>query len=100
MHRKVAFGRRLKTLRKNLGYSQEVLAEIAGLHRTYVGGVERGERNISLTNIWRIADALGVPPSELFVSPVPSEKGGSRFGGRAATRRSAKDPQWAMQKKR
>jgi transcriptional regulator with XRE-family HTH domain len=94
MHRKVAFGRRIRALRKDRGYSQELLAEIAGLHRTYVGGVERGERNVSLTNIWRIADALRVHPSELFVPPdaaASSKQAGGHFSARAAKRRSAKD---------
>ncbi len=62
----MTFGRRLKKLRGNQGYSQERLADIAGLHRTYIGGVERGERNVSLVNIWRIADALGTDPSAFF----------------------------------
>ena len=46
--------------------SQEALAAKAGIHRTYMGGVERGERNPCLKNILRLADALGVPAAELF----------------------------------
>jgi transcriptional regulator with XRE-family HTH domain len=65
--RKVEFGIRLKALRNARGFSQERLAEAACLHRTYVGGVERGERNVSLVNIWRIADALEIDPSALFM---------------------------------
>ena len=94
MHRKIAFGRRVRTLRKDRGYSQELLAEIAGLHRTYVGGVERGERNVSLTNIWRLADALRVHPSQLFAPPdreVSSKQAGGHLSARAAKRRLAKD---------
>lgn len=65
-----AFGRKMKAIREGLGYSQERLAELARLHRTYIGGVERGERNVSLLNIWRIADALKVSPSVLFATFV------------------------------
>lgn len=61
----VEFGRRMRKLRVRATLSQERLAEEAGLHRTYVGSVERGERNISLQNILRIARALGVDPSVL-----------------------------------
>jgi transcriptional regulator with XRE-family HTH domain len=56
----------MKAIRELRGYSQEHLAELAHLHRTYIGGVERGERNVSLVNIWRISDALDVSPSVLF----------------------------------
>jgi transcriptional regulator with XRE-family HTH domain len=63
---KVLFGNRVRELRAKLGVSQEDLADIAGLHRTYMGSVERGERNISLENILKIARALRVPPKELL----------------------------------
>jgi transcriptional regulator with XRE-family HTH domain len=60
------FGKRVRKLRDKVGYSQEELADIAGIHRTYFGGIERGERNPSLKNIERIANALKVPIYELF----------------------------------
>jgi len=63
---KSRFGSRLRQLRDERGYSQEQLAERAGLHRNYVGGVERGERNVALENIVKLAKALAVKPSELF----------------------------------
>lgn len=59
------FGQRIRARRLELGLSQEALAEAAGLHRNYVGSVERGERNIALVNILRLAAALGVDPAEL-----------------------------------
>jgi transcriptional regulator with XRE-family HTH domain len=60
------FGRRVRALRDERGWSQEELAERAGIHRTYVGGIERGLRNIALVNISRIAKAFGLSLSELF----------------------------------
>ncbi len=61
------FGLHLKKIRATRGLSQEKLAHIADLDRTYISGVERGVRNISLINIIRLAKALEVPPSELFL---------------------------------
>jgi len=63
------FGERVRALRERTGLSQEALAAKAGIHRTYMGGVERGERNICLKNIVRLAAALGVDPRELFGGP-------------------------------
>ena len=62
----VAFGERLRSLRESEGISQERLAALAGLDRSYVGGVERGERNIALHNIVRLSIALGVRPGVLL----------------------------------
>lgn len=60
------FGIRLRELRLRADFSQEELAARAGLDRTYVSGVERGIRNISLTNIWKLATALGISPALFF----------------------------------
>lgn len=63
---KILFGHRVRELRKSRGWSQEEFALHVDLDRSYIGGVERGERNISLENICLIATALQVPPSKLF----------------------------------
>jgi len=60
------FGARLRGLRQKAGLSQEELALGAQLDRSYIGGVERGDRNVSLVNICKIAKALKVKPDELF----------------------------------
>ncbi len=61
-----AFGRSVRRYRHMLGLSQEELADRANIHRTYIGGIERGERNPTLTMIQRIATALGVTPGTLL----------------------------------
>ena len=63
------FGKHLRELRLERKLSQEKLAELADLHRNYVGGVERGERNVSLINIVKLAHALAVKPSKL-IEPI------------------------------
>jgi DNA-binding XRE family transcriptional regulator len=60
------FGDRIRALRNDRGWSQEELADRAGLHRTYIGSVERGEQNLSLVNIERLAATLGISLAELF----------------------------------
>lgn len=63
---KTTFGKRLRELRTAKGLSQEALALASELDRTYIGGIERGERNVSLVNIEKIAAGLGVAVRELF----------------------------------
>lgn len=63
---RVQLGEAIRKKRLQLGLSQERLAEKAGLHWTYIGGIERGERNVSLLNIVKIARALGATPSRLL----------------------------------
>lgn len=62
----VAIGNSVRHFRKKMGLSQEDLAEAAGLHRTYVGMIERGEKNITVLSATRIAKALGVSLSALI----------------------------------
>lgn len=60
------FGQRVRELRKESGYSQESFAAACGLDRTYIGGIERGERNVALRNIEAIAQTLGLTLAELM----------------------------------
>ena len=63
---RLRFGNAVRKRRHKLGVSQEEFADIGGLDRTYVGGIERGERNVALVNIERIARAFKMSVSELF----------------------------------
>ena len=62
----VQFGKKVQELRKEQNLSQEQLAELAGVHRTYIGMIERAEKNITLRNIEKIAIALNVEVKSLF----------------------------------
>lgn len=64
---KATFGAALRKFRIASGHSQEALAELAGIHRTYVGDVERGERNVGIVNMARLAAALDVPLSNIVL---------------------------------
>lgn len=64
----IPLGRTIRTLRKARGLSQEELAEQSGLHVNYIGGIERGERNLGARNVISLSRALGVPPAELFAN--------------------------------
>jgi len=66
------FARNVRRRKMALGLSQEVLAEAAGVHRTYVGMLERAEKNVTICNIERIATALDVEPAHLLMSDDPS----------------------------
>ena len=66
------FGQRVRTLRESSNLSQEHLAELTGLDRTYISSIERGNRNIGLLNCARIANALNVDMTELFIFDPPN----------------------------
>lgn len=67
MNINIIFGRNLKKYRNNLGLSQEKFANLCGLHRTYISGIECFIRNVSLDNVQKIADALEIKPYKLLV---------------------------------
>ena len=69
---KEIFGHNVRRVRKEAGLSQEELAYRSKLHRTYISSIERGERNVSVENIFAIADALKVPPGDLL-KPIASK---------------------------
>lgn len=62
----IAFGRAIRELRKEKGLSQEAFADLAGIDRSYMGHIERGEKNITLTKIHQIANALGMSLPAIF----------------------------------
>lgn len=61
-----AVGRNLRAYREARGLSQEAFADVVGVHRTYMGGLERGERNLTLKSLERIAERVGLDPLELL----------------------------------
>lgn len=63
----------MRYLRKLKSLSQEELADACNLHRTYIGGIERGERNVSLNNVEKISNALGAPVTQLFIDITESD---------------------------
>ena len=63
---KAEVGRKVRELREARGWSQEELGFEAGLHRNYIGGIERGERNVAIVNIAKLAKALGTRPCDLL----------------------------------
>jgi len=70
----IAFGKHLAALRRSKGFSQEGLALESGLARSYLGGVERGQRNIALVNICKLAQAMQVTPAEVMAFEINSDK--------------------------
>ncbi len=62
----ILFGKAVRRIREQKGLSQEALADLSHLHRTYIGGIERGERNVGLLNLLRLSKALKVLPGELL----------------------------------
>jgi transcriptional regulator with XRE-family HTH domain len=66
--RLVAFGQRVRDLRKEKGLSQEAFADLTGIDRSYMGHIERGEKNVTLTKIYQIADAMQLEIVDLFKS--------------------------------
>ena len=67
MNTRIIFGENVRKYRNERNLSQEAFAEECGLHRTYISGIERFQRNVSLDNIQRIAEALNIPPYKLLV---------------------------------
>ena len=80
------FGQQVRELRLQRKLSQEALADEAGLDRSYIGGVERGQRNVSLRNIDKIARALDIPLVDLF-GPASAEARQARVARRRRIRR-------------
>lgn len=66
-------GENLRVYRRLKGLSQEDFAEVLGVHRTYLGGVERGERNLTLQSVEKLAEQIRVSPMELLRSPPSAE---------------------------
>lgn len=75
-------GENLRRYRQDRGLSQEAFADELGVHRTYMGGIERGERNLTLRSLERIAECIGVDPRELLTPPARAARSASKRGRR------------------
>lgn len=94
VHLQETVGKNLRRVRRQLGYSQESFGDHIGWHRTFVGAVERGERNLTLKTVARLADQLGVHPLDLLwdqeaVGVTVGTDGRTRFVPRATPRGSS-----------
>jgi transcriptional regulator with XRE-family HTH domain len=76
-----AVGRNLRAHREARGLSQEAFADLVGVHRTYMGGMERGERNLTLRSLERIAGRIGVDPLALLGEHTPARAAGRKRAG-------------------
>ncbi len=70
---RTTLAQKMRFLRFTRGWSQEVLAELAGLHRTYISQIERGQVNVSVDNLEKLADAFELPVPELLTPPSPAD---------------------------
>ena len=73
---RLALAQKMRFLRFTRGWSQEVLAELAGLHRTYISQIERGQVNVSIDNLEKLANAFELPVPELLTPPSPADLAG------------------------
>jgi transcriptional regulator with XRE-family HTH domain len=87
-----ALGQRIRQLRTEKGYSQEGFADKCGVHRTFMGTIERGESNLSFQNIVKVATTLGVPLSGLFSGLESDAKGLAARAAPKAVRKPKKKP--------
>jgi transcriptional regulator with XRE-family HTH domain len=85
-------GANLRALRLGRGLSQEAMADLLGIHRTYIGGLERGERNVTLRTVERLAVQLDVEPRELLKTPPPSRSARRGAGVERSARAGRRQP--------
>jgi transcriptional regulator with XRE-family HTH domain len=83
-------GLTIRRLRSKAGYSQEAFGDLVGLHRTYMGSVERGERNVSIDNIERIASALGITAGQLLTETEKNSRSATLDSERSTIKRSGR----------
>lgn len=86
------FGRNLRSLREQLGLSQEAFADVIGRHRTFVGGVERGERNLTLQTVERLSALVDADPLDLLGAGVPSPASSLRAAASGGDPGAARGP--------